>query len=164
MEYIYVGKIVNTHGIKGELRILSDFKYKENIFKTDFKLYVGNEKKELIIKTYRKHKMYDMVLFYGINDINDVLIYKNEPVYINKNDIKVDGFFYEDLIGMNVYSKDKLIGIVDDIILSKLYEILVVKNGKKRYMIPNIKEFIENVDLDNKKIYINEIEGLIDEN
>ena len=39
MEYIYVGKIVNTHGIKGEIRILSDFKYKNEIFKENFKLY-----------------------------------------------------------------------------------------------------------------------------
>ena len=64
MEYIYVGKIVNTHGIKGEIRILSDFKYKNEIFKENFKLYIGTQKQEMIIKNYRKHKMYDMVLFY----------------------------------------------------------------------------------------------------
>ena len=73
MEYIYVGKIVNTHGIKGEIRILSDFKYKNEIFKENFKLYIGTQKQEMIIKSYRKHKMYDMVLFYDINDINEVL-------------------------------------------------------------------------------------------
>ena len=127
MEYIYVGKIVNTHGIKGEIRILSDFKYKNEIFKENFKLYIGTQKQEMIIKNYRKHKMYDMVLFYDINDINEVLKYKGQSVYINKDDIKVDGYFFEDLIN-------------------------------------NIKPFIEKTDLENKKIYINEIEGLIDEN
>ena len=45
MEYIYIGDIVNTHGIKGELRILSDFKYKENVFKKNFKIYIGKTKK-----------------------------------------------------------------------------------------------------------------------
>ena len=94
MEYIYVGKIVNTHGIKGEIRILSDFKYKNEIFKENFKLYIGTQKQEMIIKNYRKHKMYDMVLFYDINDINEVLKYKGQSVYINKDDIKVDGYFF----------------------------------------------------------------------
>ena len=39
MDYIYIGKIVNTHGIKGEVRILSDFKYKDRIFKNGFNMY-----------------------------------------------------------------------------------------------------------------------------
>ena len=164
MEYIYVGKIVNTHGIKGELRIISEFKYKENIFKENFKLYIGKDKKEMIIKNYRKHKIYDMVLFYDISDINDVLQYKNELVYINKEDIKIDGYFDEDIIGLEVYSKDKKIGIVTDILKSKAHEILEIKDNGKKYLVPNIKEFIETIDLENKKININEIEGLIDEN
>ncbi len=164
MEYIYVGKIVNTHGIKGEIRILSDFKYKNEIFKENFKLYIGTQKQEMIIKNYRKHKMYDMVLFYDINDINEVLKYKGQSVYINKDDIKVDEYFFEDLINLEVYSNDKLIGNVTDIVTSKAHEILVIEKNKKKILIPNIKPFIEKTDLENKKIYINEIEGLIDEN
>ena len=74
MDLIYIGKIVNTHGIKGEVRILSDFEYKEEVFKINNKLIVDNN--ELIIKSYRKHKNYDMVTFEGIDDINDVLKYK----------------------------------------------------------------------------------------
>lgn len=163
MEYIYVGKIVNTHGIKGELRIISDFKYKEKIFLKDFKLYVGKQKEELIIKNYRKHKIYDMVLFYNINDINEVLKYKGEDVYINKNDIKVDGYFNEDILGLIVYSKDKKIGIVTNILTTKAHEILEIKDEDKKYLVPNISQFIQKIDLENKKIYINEIEGLINE-
>ena len=44
MDYINIGKIVNTHGIKGELRILSDFKFKDRVFVTGFNFYIGKEK------------------------------------------------------------------------------------------------------------------------
>ena len=89
MEYIYIGDIVNTHGIKGELRILSDFKYKENVFKKNFKIYIGKNKEEQIINTYRKHKMFDMITLVGFTNINEVLKYKKMPVYINKKDLKI---------------------------------------------------------------------------
>ena len=163
MEYIYIGEIVNTHGIKGELRILSDFKYKEKIFKENFKLYVGSKKEELTIKSTRYHKIYDMVLFNDINDINAAIIYKGDKVYINKCDLKIDGYLNEDLIGLDVYG-NSYIGKVKEVIKSKAHEILVVENQNKKNMIPNIKEFIKNVDLKNKRIDINEIEGLINEN
>lgn len=163
MEYIYVGEIVNTHGIKGELRIISDFKYKNDIFKENFKLYVGREKEELTIKSTRYHKIYDMILFNDINDINDAIIYKGDKVYINKEDLKIDGYLNEDLIGLDVYG-NSYIGKVKEIIKSKAHEILVIEKEDKKYMVPNIKEFIKKVDLENKKIEINEIEGLIDEN
>ena len=64
---VYVGKIVSTHGIKGEIRILSDFDYKEKVFKVGNKLIIEN--KEYTIKSYRKHKNYDMVTFIDRNHI-----------------------------------------------------------------------------------------------
>ena len=161
MEYIYIGDIVNTHGIKGELRILSDFKYKENVFKKNFKIYIGTNKEEQIINTYRKHKMFDMITLAGFTNINEVLKYKNMPVYINKKDLKIDGYLDEDLIGLSVYVKDKLIGKVTDIIKNSKYSILVITD---KNMVPNLPEFIEKVDIDKHKIIIKEIEGLINEN
>lgn len=157
MEYLYLGKIVNTHGIKGEIRILSDFKYKSDVFKIGNNLYIGKNKIQEVINSYRVHKDYDMVTLKGINDINDVLKYKGLDVYINREEFNFEGIIYEDLIGMEVYSKDKLIGIVDDIIKSSAHPILKV--GKN--MIPFVDEFILNVDNDKKRIDINEIEGLI---
>ena len=59
MEKVYIGKIVNTHGIKGELRILSDFEFKDKAFKVNSEIYIDNEKH--IIKSYRRHKNYDMI-------------------------------------------------------------------------------------------------------
>ena len=56
MEYLYLGKIVNTHGIKGEIRILSDFKYKSDVFKIGNNLYIGKNKIQEVINSYRVHK------------------------------------------------------------------------------------------------------------
>ena len=61
MEYIYIGKIVNTHGIKGEVRILSKFKYKSRIFCKYFKIYIGKSMNEEVISSYRPHKQFDMI-------------------------------------------------------------------------------------------------------
>ncbi|MDE5539223.1 MAG: ribosome maturation factor RimM, partial [Bacilli bacterium] len=56
MEYVYLGKIVNTHGIKGEVRVLSDFERKDLVFKKGFALFIGEKKEKHIINTYRRHK------------------------------------------------------------------------------------------------------------
>ena len=163
MNYVYIGEIVNTHGIKGEVRIISDFKYKKEVFKKDFNLYIGEDKTKLVINTYRIHKNYDMVTFIGINDINDVLDYKGKKVYINRDEIEFSGILDTDIIGLEVIT-DKKIGVVKDIMKTKAHDILVVEENDSRYLIPYIKEFVDKIDLNNKKIYIKEIEGLIDEN
>ena len=165
MNYIYLGEIVNTHGIKGEVRIVSDFKFKNDVFKIGKNLYVGNSKVKEIINTYRVHKNYDMVTFKGINDINDVLKYKGKKVYIMREEFEFNGILDEDVIGLDVYSKDKKIGIVEDVLKSNAHPILEVKNDKNVISyIPFIDEFVLNVDLKNKRIDIEEIEGLINEN
>lgn len=70
MNYLYIGKLVNTHGIKGEVRILSNFRHKDKVFVKGFKFYVGKDKKEYVVETYRKHKNFDMVVFKDNYDIN----------------------------------------------------------------------------------------------
>lgn len=160
MNYLYIGKIVNTHGIKGEVRLLSDFEYKNKVFIKNFKIYIGTEKKELIIQTYRVHKNFDMLTFVDIENINDVLIYKGKEVFINKEDIKVD-YFITDLVGMEVYT-DVCVGKVIEIMTNGKQEILKVK-GKKEFLVPRVDAFIKKIDVDKKIIYINDIKGLIDE-
>ena len=164
MSYIYIGDIVNTHGIKGEVKILSHFKFKSSVFIKGTCLYVGSDKVKLEINSYRKHKVFDMVTFVGIDDINDVLKYKGEPVYIDKNEVKIDGILNEDLIDMSVYGNDSFVGHVTDILNNGLYDILVVENDTSKSLVPNIDEFVLSIDLDNKRIDINVIEGLINEN
>ncbi len=157
---IYLGKIVNTHGIKGEIRIISDFKYKKDVFKIDNKLYIDNN--TYIINSYRPHKSYDMVTLNGINDINAAIKLKGLDVYINKEDYNF-GYLNEDLIGLDVYDDNIYKGKIVDIVKSKKYDLFVV-DGIKRHMVPYIKEFIKDIDIDKKRIYVNYIRGLDNEN
>jgi len=160
--YIYVGDCVNTHGLKGEVRLISDFKFKSSAFKVGNTIYIGKNHEPLVINSYRKHKNYDMLTFKDLDSIEDVLIYKGEEIYVLKEELEYDGYLDEDLIGLEVYNNDKTMGKVISIMKTSAHDILVIENGK-RHMVPNIDEFVINIDLENKKIYINYIEGLIDE-
>ena len=130
MDLIYIGKLVNTHGLKGEVRIISDFEYKKDVFKTDNSIYINNTK--YIIKSYRTHKNYDMLMLDGVNNIDDALNLKGFNVYINRNDYEFEGILRTDLIGLSVYDGDKLKGKVTDIETNSLYDILVVDGIKKQ--------------------------------
>ncbi len=156
MKFINIGKIVNTHGIKGELRILSDFKYKDKVFKKDFKFYIGKDKEELIVNSYRYHKIFDMVTFNDLNDINLVLKYKGKEVYINEDDLDLDGEIYIDnLIGYKVLVGDKDIGVVTDVMHMKANDVLRVND----ILIPYVKEFI--LKIEDNTIYVKDVGGLI---
>ncbi len=161
MRLVYIGELVNTHGLKGEVRILSNFKYKENVFKNGNSLYILNN--PLTISSYRIHKNYDMVTFEGINKIEDVLMYKGEKVYIDRDEYDFS-LINEDLLGLDVYNDSNFLGKVDSIMNGPNQEILVIKNKNKKHLIPYVDDFIKKVDLNDKKLYINVIEGLIDEN
>ena len=126
-----------------------------------FELYKKNKE---IINTYRVHKNFDMVTFDNYNNINDILKYKNNKVYINRDEFNFNEYLDEDLIGMSCYIKDENIGIIEKIEYVKDNKsLIVIKNNKnqKKY-IPNNKSFIENVDVLNNKVYIKYIEGLIE--
>ena len=164
MNYIYIGDIVNTHGIKGEVKIISHFKFKSSVFIKGTSLYVGRGHERLVINSYRHHKIFDMVTFVGIDDINDVLKYKGESVYIDRNEITIDGILNEDLISMDVYGDDSFLGRVTDILNNGVYDILVIDNNGVKSMVPNIDEFVLSIDVSSRRININMIEGLINEN
>ncbi len=163
-DYIYIGKIVNTHGIKGELRILSDFKYKDRVFLENRRIYIGEEKIEEIIKTYRHHKIFEMITIKGYDNINQVLKYLNKEVYVKKNDLSLGDKEYldEDLINLNVVFNNEEVGRVVAIRqVSKDSKIIEAMINNKLTYIPYHNDFIANVDLKNKKIELNLIEGMI---
>ncbi len=158
MEFIRIGKIVNTHGIKGELRILSDFRHKDKVFKVGMKFYVGKEKEEFTVNSYRFHKIFDMVTFKGFNNINEVLYLKGRPVYINKEDLVLDNgeVYIEDLIGYDVIIGEKVLGKVTGVMYnSKANDILKVGDT----LVPYVKDLI--IKIEDNKIYYKEIGGLI---
>lgn len=164
MELVCIGEIVNTHGIKGEVKVISEFKFKEEVFKKGFVFYIGRFKDKLVLDKYRKHKIYDMLIFEGITNINEVIIYKGEELYINREDLKIDGYLNEDLIGFSVFEKDSFIGHISDIINNNAHDVLIINNEISRFMIPFVDEFVKEIDFENKKVKIEKIEGLIDEN
>jgi len=161
MKYTLIGKLVNTHGLKGEVRILSDFKYKDRVFIPEMKIYIGKDKVCETIKTYRHHKIFEMITMDGYNDINEVLKYKGDYVFVNKEDIKLNENEYldEDIIGLYVYVGERELGTVRKIENHNGNEILVV-NGEKDYLIPYNFDIIESVDLKKRTILVKDIKGL----
>ena len=164
MEYIYVGKIVNTHGIKGEVRILSDFKYKGIVLSKYFKIYIGKNKEEVIINSYRPHKQFDMITIEGITNINDVLKYKGKSVYINRSDLVLEDGEYldEDLIGLDVIMNDKVVGKVSRIEKDRYQDKIVVNKGDIFYLVPYVCDIISSINLKEGTITLQYIKGLLD--
>ena len=162
MEYIYIGKIVNTHGIKGEIRIISDFKYKEKIFINGMNIYIGKEKIKETINTYRRHKNFDMITMYGYDNINDILKYKGNKVFILREDLelKEDEYLDSDIIDFDVLINNKVIGKVKNIERYSNNNLIVVNNGVKDFLIPFVSDIIE-LDLQKKEIIVDDIKGLI---
>mgnify|MGYP004662682647 FL=1 len=155
MKYIFIGRIVNTHALKGEVRIVSDFEFKDRIFKENTLLYIGENKDKEIIETYRKHKQFDMVKFKGIDYINDVLKYKGSKVYIDESilNLKDDEILISELINMDVYNDNKYVGKITEYRSDNGNNMLRVNNK----LIPYNKDFITKIDKENKIIYFHDI-------
>ena len=155
MKYIFIGRIVNTHALKGEVRIVSDFEFKDRIFKENTFLYIGENKDKEIIETYRKHKQFDMVKFKGIDYINDVLKYKGSKVYIDEStlNLKDDEILISELINMDVYNDNKYVGKITEYRSDNGNNMLRVNNK----LIPYNKDFITKIDKENKSIYFHDI-------
>ncbi len=160
--YVLVGKIINTFGIKGELKVQSDFEFKERVFVKDMPIYIGINKDKEIISTRRVHKGYDLILFKGYNDINEILKYKGLFIYVSRSDLKLNEgeYLLNDLIGLEVYDKDQLLGVVIDYEKSINNTLIKIK-GDKTFYIPLIDEYILNVSIDNKRIDTNKGSDLI---
>lgn len=163
MGYICVGKIVQTHGIKGELRIKSRFLKKDRIFKKGFNLYLGEDKVKETINTYRPHKDFDMVTFDGYDNINQVLKYLKLLVYVKKEDIelKSDEYILEELVGLNVIEDGICLGKVSEIVYNNSNILLNVISDEHNFYIPNNANFIKKVNLDNNEVIVENAKGLI---
>lgn len=162
MEYIYLGKIVNTHGIKGELRIISSFRYKEKVFVKNFSLYIGKKYEKETINSYRPHKNYDMITLKGYENINEVLKYKGLPVFIKREDLDLteNEILDEDLIGLPVWINGEIKGYVEQVVLGN-QDKLIVTNQNNKYYIPYVKGIIQKIDKE-KGIILENISGLIE--
>ena len=146
MEYVYVGRIITTHGIKGEIKIRSNFKYKDKVFVVGNTLYIGKNYEERKILSYRVHKDYDMVMLDGLDDIDKVIHYKNLLVFVSKDQLKLSNNQYvnEDFINMSVYFNNNFIGTVVSINdMGNGNDVFVIKDRNKTIYVPKNDNFIE---------------------
>ncbi len=165
MEYILIGKVVNTFGIKGELKVYPYTDFIEERFKKGSKVYLGEDYLPFVVKSYREHKGMLLVLFEANEDINLVEKYKDYEIYKAKEDIEMlqDGYYFRDLKDLDVYVENEVIGKVlqveEGITANNLR---ILKNSdQKEYLVPFLPVFVENVDLDQKRIDIVKMEGLL---
>ena len=152
MNSIILGKYVNTHGIKGEIRIKSNFMYKNRVFQKGNTIIINNQ--EYIINSHRVHKGYDMVSLVGINDINAIPFPKNILVYIDRDKYLSKEHLDSDLIGFIVYNSEFEEVVSDIIYINDTKKLIKCRNKLIPY------ELVEKVDWKNKRIKIMEVSGL----
>ena len=165
--YTIIGKITNTHGIKGELKVfpLTDDVERFQYLKT---AYIGENKISVSLEKSRNHKNLAIIKLKEYSDINEVLKFKDDFIYVKDEErvaLPKDHFFIYDLLQSQVFDqKSNLIGTLVDILQGPSNDVYVVKNMEKNkeYLIPSVKEFVTHVDISNKKIIINPIEGMIE--
>ena len=132
------------------------------MFIPGFKLYISRDYIPEVIETYRPHKGFEMITLKGYSDINEVLKYLKKDVFINKEDLKLnqDDYILEELIGCHIIENDEDYGKVTEIVYNNSNVLLQVE-GAKHFYIPNNPEYIKKVDIENNKIIVENIKGLI---
>ncbi len=170
MKKLKVGRILTTHGLKGELKIKSETDYGDVRFAKGSKLFISYNKEELelTVATSRIHKNNYLVSFVGYQDINAVEQFKGIDIFAFKDEklLDEDEIYFDDLIGCKIVDGDNVVlGEVVDVMETQAHDILVLKTkSNKKAMVPYVDAFIEEVDIDQKVIVINNMEGLINEN
>ncbi|GHP12834.1 ribosome maturation factor RimM [Lentilactobacillus fungorum] len=171
MKYYTIGKIVNTQGIKGEVRVISITDFPEKRFKTGNTVYAKTQKKTelipLIIDGVRRHKGFVLLHFQDYSSINDVLFLKPADLLIDEtalsaDDLKPGEYYYHQIIGLTVVDvTGQLIGTVKEILSPGANDVWVVKRaGKNDLLLPKIDSVIKRVDLDQQQITVDVPEGL----
>lgn len=158
-ELIKIGKTVSTFGIKGELKVISNFEYLDRAFKVENKILLNNI--EHMITGVRYHKKWVLLEIDNIKDINMILDYVGFNLYLKKSDLHLEDneFLYQDLIGCEIINDGKSLGQVVDVLTGGNL-LLEVKNDKT-YYIPYVSEYIVEFNNKDKKIYTKNVENLI---
>ena len=169
MEYLSLGKIVDSFGIDGTIKIYSTTSFGSKRYKKGSKVFLFNpQSKELIeceVEKYRHSGFFDFVKFTNFNNPEIVKTLKGFEIQVIKdnNDLDKDTYFYSDLRGCTIIdSSGNKLGIVKEVEEFPAQITLRVKRKKASdFFVPFIKEFIKKVDICAKTIEINVIEGLL---
>lgn len=166
-EYLEIGQIVNTFGIKGQVKVVP---FTDDItqFDTLKQIYIEKRKNlELFeIEKSNYHKNMIILKLKGIDIPEQAESLRNCYIKINRKDARKlpEGtYFIVDLIGLDVYTdEEKLLGTLEDIYNAGSSDIYVVRTSEgKQILLPAIKDVIKKVDIENKKVIVHIIEGLI---
>lgn len=168
MEFLTVGQVVRTIGLKGEVKIYPSTHFRDTRFKKGSRVFLLNDnneiERELTIKTHRVNGNCDNLIFEEITSIEEAEKINKKYLFVEKNReiLGKNEYFYSDLVGMKVdFDNGKEIGVVKAIEEYNSYVTLRVKTSEKDVLIPFVKAFIKSVSLEEKHIIINFIEGLL---
>ena len=165
-----VGKIVNTHSLKGEVKVISSTDFEEERFKKGSKLLItrGNQLiREVVVQSYRNHKNFLLVKFEGIDSVEEAEKLKNLQIKIDSDEVgelEENEFYFHQIIGCEVFDENnKNLGEIIDILTPGANDVWVIKgeNGKE-ILIPYIEDVVKKIDITSKKVNIEVMEGLID--
>lgn len=169
MEKLKVGKIVGTHGLKGELKIRSNSDFNDERFKKNNDLIIkfNNQDVVLSVLSCRVHKGNYLVCFKEHQDINLVEKYIGSFVYANKDNdlLNENEYYYTDIIGCVIYQTNgELVGKVVDILDNGRHDVLIVNDvNNKKVSIPYVDAFVKDEDIENGKIIVELIKGMLNE-
>lgn len=167
-KYLEIGQIVNTFGIKGQVKIVP---FTDDITRYDElkEIYVEkkNELKLFQIEQVNYKKNMVILKLKGIETVEEAEKLRNCYLKIDRKDAKKlpkDTYFIVDLLGLDVYTDEgNLLGKVDDIYNAGSSDIYVIKDELgKQILLPAIKDVLKEVDLENQKIIVHLIKGLVD--
>ena len=166
-EKLEIGQIVNTFGIKGQVKVVP---FTDDItqFDTLKQIYIEKRKNLELFKIEKTnyHKNMIILKLKGIDTPEQAESLRNCYIKINRKDARKlpEGtYFIVDLIGLDVYTdEEKLLGTLEDIYNAGSSDIYVVRTSEgKQILLPAIKDVIKKVDIENKKVIVHIIEGLI---
>lgn len=172
MEWFNVGRIVNTHGIKGEVRVISTTDFEDIRFAPGSRLAIfkkdENKPTWVTIESTRRHKNFILLTFEGMYNINLVEPFKEGLLKVTKDQLDEDEldeneYYYFEIIGCEVFSEEgEMLGVVTEILETGANDVWEIKapNGKKHY-IPYIEDVVKEIDVKEKKIIIHVMEGLL---
>lgn len=166
--YISIGKILNFHGVQGEAKI-GYSKGHEKFFENLKEIFI-KENSEFIplkIERVRFTPKTGIIKFHNINSLNEILKYKSQSLFVNeeiiKNNLEKDEFLIDELIGLEVYDGKNKVGSVVGVSNNGASDLLSIKTLSKQIaLVPFVKAIVLSVDIKNRKIQINNIEGLIE--
>ena len=156
LQFVEAGEIVNTHGIKGEIKVLPWVDSPEDL--VDFER-CRIARKDYEIELCRVQKTCALMKLKGIDTVEDAQKLRGKTVLLYREDIDDEVIFAAELINMDVFCDGQQIGVITEVLDYPGNSVYVVK-GEKSYMIPAVKAFILNTDMDGNRMDVKLLEGM----